>query len=252
MDVFHSARALEALLVSTPIERSVIEDLVIAHRVLADQQILDVFGNISIRHPHNLQRFLMGRVLPPSLLTENDMIEYDLDANAFGARPGFDHCPERFLHSEIYRIRPDVNAIVHSHSPAVITFANTNVLLRPMFHLAAFLAPHVPVFEIRQTGRTMTNLLIEDRKLGQSLAETLGPHAVALMRGHGEVIVASSLPLAVFRAVYTDTNARMQTQALAVGEQITFLDLDEAKEANKLVDSIHAHAWQLWKRSLQD
>jgi len=192
----------------------------------------------------------MARVIPPSLVTEDDIVEYDLDANAFGAKPGFDHSPERFIHSEIYRMRPDVNAVAHSHSSALIPFANTHVLLRPMLHLTAFLAPNVPVFDIRQAAGTKTNLLIADGKLGQSLAETLGENAVALMRGHGAVIVASSLPLGVFRTVYTDINARMQMHAMAAGGPVTFLDIEEAKEANKLVDKIHTRAWQLWKRSL--
>ncbi len=251
MDILHSARVLDALLGSTPIERSVIEDLIIANRILADQQVLDAYGDISIRHPRNPQRFLMGRVLPPSLVTENDIVEYDLAANIFGARPGFDHCLERFLHSEIYRMRPEVNAVVHSHSPAVIPFANTNVPLRPMFHLTAFLAPDVPVFEIRQAAKAKTNLLIADVQLGRSVAETLGHNAVALLRGHGAVIVASSLPLAVFRAVYTDINARMQMHAMATGDPITFLNLEEATEATKLLDNIHRRAWQLWKCKLQ-
>jgi ribulose-5-phosphate 4-epimerase/fuculose-1-phosphate aldolase len=251
MDVFKSARVLEALLVSTPIERSVIEDLIIANRILADQQVLDAYGDISIRHPRNPERFLMGRVLPPLLVTEDDIVEYDLAANAFGARPEFDHCTERFLHSEIYRMRPDVNAVVHSHSSAVIPFANTNIALRPMVHLTAFLSPDVPIFEIRQAAKAKTNLLVADDRLGRSVAETLGHNAVALLRGHGAVIVASSLSLAVFRAIYTDINARMQMHAMATGEPITFLNLDEAMEANKLLDNIHRRAWHLWKWRLQ-
>jgi HCOMODA/2-hydroxy-3-carboxy-muconic semialdehyde decarboxylase len=120
-----------------------------------------------------------------------------------------------------------------------------------MLHLTAFLAPDVPVFGIRQTAGTTTNLLITDSKLGRSLAETLGQNAVALLRGHGAVIVASSLPLAVFRAVYTDINARTQMNAMSTGAPITFLDLEEAREANLFIDKIHTRAWDLWKRSLR-
>jgi len=251
MDVFRSAKILEALLLSTPIERSVIEEIDTANRILANQQVLNVYGDVSIRHPGNPHRFLLQRAFPASLVTGGDIVEYDLDGNAFGARPGFDHCPERFLHSEIYRMRADVNAVVHVDSPAVIPFSTTNILLRPMLYLAAFLAPHVPVFDIRQTGRA-TNLFNADPNLGQSLAATLGQYAVALMRGHGAVIVGPSLPLAVIRAVYTAINARMQMHAMAAGGAITFLNLGEAKEANKLLDTIHMQAWQRWKRSLQN
>ena len=193
----------------------------------------------------------MSRDLAPALVTANDIVEYDLDGNAFGAKPGFAHVIERSIHSEIYRIRPDVNSVVHSHSPALIPFANMQAPLKPMFHIAAFLAPSVPIFDIRKAAGAMTNMLIADRKLGQSLAERIGQNAVVLMRGHGGVVVAPSIPLAVFRAIYTDVNARMQMQAMAAGGPIEFLDLEEAKQATKVVDDqTHARAWDLWCRAL--
>jgi HCOMODA/2-hydroxy-3-carboxy-muconic semialdehyde decarboxylase len=251
MSVFHSARILEALLVSTPIQQSIIEGLVVANQILADQQAVDAYGHVSVRHPSNPQRFLLARDLPAALVTANDIIEYDLDGKPFGAKPGFTHFPERFIDAGIYRMRPDVNSVVHSHSPAVMPFANTHVPLKPMLHLTAFLAPNVPVFEIREAAGVMTNMLISDGKLGQSLAETLGQNAVALMRGHGKVVVASSLPLAVFRAIYTDTNARMQMEAMTAGGPITFLELEEAEKATKFIDEVHTRAWDLWKLRLR-
>src|SRR5690242_184720 len=144
MAVLDSSRNLGALLSSTPTEQAVIEDLVAASRILTDQQVFfDVFGQISVRHRSNGQRFLMSRELAPALVTANDIVEYDLDGNAFGAKPGFAHAPERSIHAEIYRIRPDVNSVVHSLSPAIIPFANMQVALKPMCFLAAFLAPDV-------------------------------------------------------------------------------------------------------------
>jgi HCOMODA/2-hydroxy-3-carboxy-muconic semialdehyde decarboxylase len=251
MHVLDSARILGALLGSTPVEQSLIDDLVAANRILADQQVVDAFGHVSVRHRSNAQRFLMARSLAPALVTPNDIVEYDLDGNAFGAKPGFTHVLERFIHAEIYRMRPDVNCVVHSHSTALIPFANMQVPLKPMFHLAAFLAPSVPIFEIRDAAGAMTSMLIADSKLGQLLAETLGQNAVVLLRGHGSVAVASSIPLAVFRAVHADINARMQMQALAAGGPITFLDPEEAAKAAKVIGQSHTLAWDLWKRSLQ-
>src|SRR5713101_3671892 len=127
----HSARILGALLGSTPIERSIIDNLVAANRILANQQVVDAFGHVSVRHRSNAQRFLMGRSLAPALVTANDIVEYDLDGSPIGAKPGFTHVLERFIHGEIYRMRPDVNSVVHSHSPAIIPFANIQVPLRP-------------------------------------------------------------------------------------------------------------------------
>jgi HCOMODA/2-hydroxy-3-carboxy-muconic semialdehyde decarboxylase len=251
MDVLHSARVLGALLGSTPVQQFIIDDLVAANRILADQQVVDAFGHVSVRLQSNRQRFLMSRDLAPALVTADDIVEYDLDGKAFGAKPGFAHAPERFIHAEVYRIRPDVNSVVHSHSPTIIPFANIEVRLRPMFHAAAFLAPNVPIFEIRQAAQAMTDMLITDGKLAQALAERLGQNTVVLMRGHGSVVVAPSLSLAVFRAVQTDINARTQMQAIAAGGPITFLDLEEAEKANKVIDQIHTRAWDLWKRDLR-
>jgi ribulose-5-phosphate 4-epimerase/fuculose-1-phosphate aldolase len=235
---------------ATPVDQAVIDDLVAANRILSDQQVLDAYGHVSVRHPSNPQHFLMGRNLAPALVTADDIVEYDLDGNAIGSKPGFTHFLERFIHGEIYRLRPDVNSVVHSHSTVVIPFANTQTQLKPMFHVSSFLAPNVPVFEIRKVTGSMSNMLIGDAKLGKALAETLGANSVVLMRGHGDVIVAPSLPLVVFRAVYTDVNARMQLQAIAVGGPITFLDPEEAASANKLMDQVHIRAWELWKRKL--
>ena len=237
---------------STSPDKSVIADLVAANRILADQQVLDAYGHVSIRSPSNPQHFLMGRNLAPALVTADDIVEYDLDGNPIRPAPGFTHFLERFIHAEIYRARPDVNAVVHSHSPAVIPFADTLVRLRPMYHVSAFLYPDVPVFDIRVTAGGPTNMLIGNSRLGKALAGTLGTNSVVLMRGHGDVVVAPTLPLLVFRAVYTDINARMQMQAAALGGPIHFLDADEAIEASKVVAQIHTRAWDLWKRKLRE
>ncbi|HEY4204529.1 MAG TPA: class II aldolase/adducin family protein [Xanthobacteraceae bacterium] len=237
---------------STSPDKSVIADLVAANRILSDQQVLDAYGHVSIRSPSNPQHFLMGRNLAPALVTADDIVEYDLDGNPIRPRPGFTHFLERFIHAEIYRARADVNAVVHSHSPAVIPFADTQVRLRPMYHVSAFLYPDVPVFDIRAVAGGPTNMLVGNSRLGKALADTLGANNVVLMRGHGDVVVAPTLPLLVFRAVYTDVNARMQAQAMALGSPIHFLDADEAVEASKVIDQIHTRAWDLWKRKLHE
>ncbi|MGE5538796.1 MAG: class II aldolase/adducin family protein [Gemmatimonas sp.] len=227
---------------------STVEDLVVANHVLANQQVLDAFGHVSVRDPRNPERFLMGRNLAPALVTEADVVQYDFDGNAIDAPANVTHFLERFLHGEIYRARPDVKAIVHSHSPAVIPFGASTVVLQPMYHMASFLAAGVPVFEIRKVGGNATNLLISNSAFGKALAETLGEKNVALMRGHGDVVVASTLPMAVFRAVYTETNARLQLQAIGLGGPVTYLNADEGAKAMQILDQIHTRAWELWKR----
>jgi HCOMODA/2-hydroxy-3-carboxy-muconic semialdehyde decarboxylase len=227
--------------------KATVEDLVVANRVLANEQVLDAYGHVSVRDPRNPDHFLMGRNLAPALVTAADIVTYDFDGKAINAPPQFTHFLERFLHGEIYRARPDVMAIVHSHSPAVIPFGDTTVKLQPMYHMASFLAPGVPVFEIRKAGGNATNMLISNGELGKALAETLADKNVVLMRGHGDAVVASSLPMAVFRAVYTETNARLELQAIGIGGPITFLNAEEGAGAMKVLDQIHTRAWALWK-----
>ena len=225
---------------------SLIEDLVAANRILADQGVLDGFGHVSVRHPEHPDRLLLSRSLAPALTTADDIMEYDLDCTPLTAqgRPSF---LERFIHCEIYRARPDVMAVVHTHSQGVIPFANSSVPLRPMFHVAGFLAAGVPVFEIRAHAG-LSNLLIADARLGQALAATLGDKSVVLMRGHGDVVVGPSVQVAVYRAIYTDVNARLQAQALALGGPVTYLEKEEGEKADQVQQQVVMRPWELWKQ----
>jgi ribulose-5-phosphate 4-epimerase/fuculose-1-phosphate aldolase len=191
---------------------------------------------------------LLGRNLAPALVSAADIVEYDLDSEPIGAPASVAHFFERFIHGEIYRERPDVNAVVHSHSPAVIPFSVTERPLCPLYHMSSFLYPGVPVFEIRDAGG-MTDMLIGNRELGRALAKVLGDKNVALMRGHGNVVVAGTLPMAVFRAVYTEVNARLQAQAIALGGPINFLAPEEGEMAMRVLENIHLRAWDIWKRT---
>ncbi len=155
---------------------------------------------------------------------------------------------ERFIHGEIYRARPDVVAVVHSHSPSVIPFAATGVPLRPLYHMSAFLWPGVPVFDIRAASGEMTDMLVRTPALGRALAQALGSRPVVLMRGHGNVVVGGSLPEVVFRAVYTEVNARLQAQAMALSANVVYLDPEEAKKVEASVGPTIGRPWELWKR----
>jgi ribulose-5-phosphate 4-epimerase/fuculose-1-phosphate aldolase len=229
-----------------PIDPAVLDDLAAASRILADQDVVDAFGHVTVRHPTNPERFLMTRSLAPALATPADVVELDLDGNDVN-KTGKTLFLERFIHAEIYRARRDVMAVVHSHSPAVIPFGVTKVPMRAMFHNSAFLARGVPVFDIREKFGA-TNMLVSNREIGHALAETLGDKAALLMRGHGDVIVAPTLPLAVFRAVYTEVNARLQAQAIGLGGPIEALTAEEGQKAEDVNAQIVGRAWDLWKR----
>ncbi len=224
---------------------ALIEDLVAGSRILALHQVLDAYGHISARSDKRPEHFLISRSLAPALVTAADLQECDADSEVVGdARKGF---IERYIHGEIYRTRPDVMAIVHSHSPSVIPFGITKTKLRPVYHMGAFLWSGAPVFDIRKE-RQENDLLIRDRPLGKALAGSLGQCNCVLMRGHGMTVVGDSVMEAVYRAIYTEMNARLQTQATQLEGPIQFLSEEEGKRATASNRGTLERPWELWKK----
>ena len=231
-----------------PADAKLIDDLVAANRVLADQGVVDGYGHVSARHDRDPNRYLMSRSIAPELVTAADIMEYDLDSNAVDPR-GRTSYLERFIHGEIYKVRPDVKAIVHNHSPSVIPFGVTGVPLKPLYHMSAFLVGGVPIYDIRVAAGQDTDMLVRDAALGKALAATLGAAPVALMRGHGAVVVGADVPRVVFRSVYTEMNARLQAQAMALGGgNVRYLSTEEAKKADASVGGTVPRPWELWKK----
>jgi ribulose-5-phosphate 4-epimerase/fuculose-1-phosphate aldolase len=226
-------------------------DLAAASRILAAQGVVDGFGHVSMRHPQSSERYLMARSVAPAQVTPDDIIEYDLDSNPVDAN-GRSSFLERFIHGEIYRARPDVMAVVHSHSPSVIPFGLAGVKMQAMFHNAAFLAAGVPVFDIREKFGT-TDLLVGNGEKGVALAQVMGRKDVVLMRAHGGVACGPTLQSAVFRAVYTEVNARIQhwTAQLAGGGPIAALDAEEGKLADVINRTAGMRAWDLWRAQVR-
>jgi ribulose-5-phosphate 4-epimerase/fuculose-1-phosphate aldolase len=227
------------------VDAALIEDIAVGSRVLADLGVLDGFGHVSARHPARSDHFLMARSLAPALVTGDDIMEFDLDGNAVDAR-GRSVFLERFIHSEIYKARPDVMAVVHTHSPGVIPFTVSQVALRPVFHNAAFLAGGAPVWDIR-TEFGETDMLVRNPAIGKALALALGDKSVVLMRGHGDVVVGPSVKVAIFRAYYTDANARLQSQAVALGGVLNYLTAAEGAKADAVNLQVVDRVWNLWK-----
>jgi ribulose-5-phosphate 4-epimerase/fuculose-1-phosphate aldolase len=237
-----------AQLGAAPPDPKLIEDLVAANRILHQQGINDAFGHVSVRHDKNPNRYFLARSLAPDLVTAADLIEYDLDSNPQNLN-GRDQYSERYIHGEIYKMRPDVRAVVHNHSPDVIPFSISTVKLRPVFHVASFLVDGVPVFDIR-AGFGMTDMLVSDAARGRALAQSLGSAPAVLMRGHGATVVGPSLPYAVGRSVYLSFNARVQAQAMALGGTVAYLDPAEAKAYLQRGESRgYERPWEAWKRA---
>ncbi|UUX95447.1 class II aldolase/adducin family protein [Aquabacterium sp. J223] len=225
---------------------ALIDDLVDANHILGMQGVLDAFGHVSVRHDRSPAHFLLARNMAPAQVCREDIVSFELDGTPVDAGDRRVYL-ERFIHGAIYRARPDVMAVVHSHSPAVVPFTvSRRERLRPVCHMSGFLGGGAPVFEIRDVAGDGTDLLVRDDRLGRALAQVLGPSHCVLMRGHGSTTVGPSLKLAVYRAVYAEVNARIQSQALQLGDP-QYLSAEEAQAAMASTEGQVDRPWALWK-----
>lgn len=226
-----------------------VADLVLADHILAHEGVLDAWGHVSVRDARNPNHFLMSRAVPPALVTAADIVEYDLDSKPVHPVTQASYL-ERFIHGEIYKSRPDVMAVVHSHAVEVIPFTVTDVPLRPLIHMAGFMPQTVPVFDIRKVAG-MTDMLISNSERGHALAQTLGANSMVLLRGHGAVVVAPALHVVVGRAYYMTVNAKAEAEAIAIsGGKVTYLAPEEADKASE--QGGFERGWELWKAKLTD
>jgi HCOMODA/2-hydroxy-3-carboxy-muconic semialdehyde decarboxylase len=223
-----------------PVDPTLIDDLVIASRILARNGVLDAWGHVSMRHPGNPQRYLLSRARAAALVSADDIMEFDLDSNPVDQRDRRMFV-ERYIHGEVFKARPDVNAVVHSHSPTMIPFSVTDQPLKALTHIASFMCEEVPVWEIRDVG-IVNGLLVCNHAQGASLAGALGKRPIALMRGHGNVVVAQDLKRVVHRAMYAEINAQQLVTALSFNRPIHYIAADEAGDPKRLDD-----AWEAWK-----
>jgi ribulose-5-phosphate 4-epimerase/fuculose-1-phosphate aldolase len=226
---------------------TLISDLVVANHILYDHGVLDAFGHVSARHDKHPDRFLLARNMAPGSVTAGDILEFHLDGipiDPQGPRPYL----ERFIHGSIYAARPDVMAVVHSHSHSIVPLSiSVEQRLRAVSHMAGFIGTEAPLFEIRDAGGPTTDLLIRSPELGRALAKSLGAANIVLMRGHGSTVTAPSVRLAVYRAVYAELNARYQSEAMRHGP-ITPLTAGEAAACAASTEGQVQWPWDLWTR----
>jgi ribulose-5-phosphate 4-epimerase/fuculose-1-phosphate aldolase len=225
---------------------ALIDDLVTANRILANEKVLDGFGHVSVRDPRDPNRYLIARSVAPALVTADDVLLADLDSNIIDPK-GRSSYKERFIHGEIYKVRPDVKAIIHSHSPNIVPFSVTKYPLKPILHNAAFLGAGPPVFDAREVAGP-TNLLVETPALGKAIAHALGKSEIVLMRGHGDTVVGPNVRLATFWAIYAEINARQLAQAIAIGGPIIFIEGEEQRLTHENMATAYERPWQMWKR----
>ncbi len=228
---------------------SAINELVIANRILAAEKVCDAFGHVSIRHPQDPQKFLLSRGRAPELIEASDIMQFTLQG-ATAAGTGKPYL-ERFIHGAIYEARPDVQAVVHSHSYSVVPFSVIGEKLRPIMHVCATIGADIPVWD-PQHNFGDTDLLVADMHQGRDLAHALGARTSILMRGHGSTVAGASLREAVYAAVMLEINANLQLKAQAFGP-VTFLTPGEiekirARQHHGKPGEGFDRAWQYWLR----
>lgn len=232
--------------------KNAIEELVLANHILYEQNAVDGYGHISVRNPNNPNTFFLARSIAPSVVQVDDIIEFDMDGKPLNGDQRAIY-GERFIHSGIYRVRTDVNSVVHGHAAPVLPFALTGTKLKPVYHMAAFLGDGAPIFEIRQFAKPSpdTDMFVSSNDLGEALARVAGTHDFVLMRGHGYATTANSIRLAVFRTVYAIQNALIQAEAMKMG-QTQYLTQEETIKSQGTIEKTMNRPWELWSSKLSD
>lgn len=227
--------------------QTAIDDLVTANHILFREGIVDAFGHVTMRHPTKPGHYLMARNMQPVFTTRADIVELDVDSKPVGGNPPSVSL-ERFIHGEIYRIRPDIGAVVHSHAAAVLPFSVAKGMpLKAICHTTGFIGDAAPIFEIRDFAGDSSNMLVQTAPLGASLAKVLANKSLILMRGHGFTVCGASLQEAVYNSINTVINARVEMDALRLGT-VTFLSEGEAAAVSKQHNASLNRTWEVWAK----
>ena len=220
------------------------DDLVASNHILANESVLDAFGHVSVRHPSRPAHFLLSCSRAPELVTADDIFEFDENSELVGSS-GATLYIERFIHGEIYRVRPDVHAICHHHAAAIMPFSIAGVPILPVYQHGAMIGAQVPLWDSR-TEYGDTNLLVADPEQGASLARALGANWVVLMRHHGATVVGNTLTELVFRSITACRNAELQLAALALGP-VQGMSAGEIAKAGRVNPKAMDRALAYWK-----
>ncbi len=230
--------------------RVLIDEIVIANRILAAEGITDAYGHVSVRHPDRPDRYLLSRARAPQCIEAPDIMEYALDGTPIDPKGGSPYL-ERFIHGALYEARPEVRAVVHSHSLSTIPFSVGGETIRPMLHNCAIIGAEVPIWDSRRAFGD-TDLLVRDMAMGRDLARTVGGGATALMRGHGSVVAERHLRRAVYASIALQTSANLQRETARYQNPV-FLSAGELAQCNGMYVEAEGQplqgidrAWEYW------
>ena len=224
----------------------IFRDLVIANRILAQEDVVDAYGHVSMRHPDNPNRFLIARSVAPELVTADDIVELGLDGQPVREEKRTLYL-ERFIHAAIFEARPEVMAVVHAHAEDTLPFGIADATtLRPVIHSGSFIGNKVPVWDVADSFGD-TNLLVTNIEQGRDLAKCLAGNKVALMRGHGFAAAGRSLIEVVRMSVYLPRNARALQRAKQLGGEIKYLSQGEIDARNRGYSPYSTETWRAWE-----
>jgi ribulose-5-phosphate 4-epimerase/fuculose-1-phosphate aldolase len=235
-------------------DKELIRDLVIAHRMLVAPEMgvltPDGFAHVSVRSRANPNHFFIARDMSPGMLTEADIIETDLDTRPVnGQRVA--QFSERFIHAEIYRARPEVQAVLHAHTPELKTFGQSSARLRPVFARARFVGGGFPIYDLTQfTGGAPSPVActhcISTPELGRSLVKVMGSAPVSLLFDHGISMVDTTLRSLVVNAYNLRMNARIQQLAIGLKGEVGYFEPGQESytRPNPVTE------WDYWKQML--
>lgn len=221
-----------------------IEQCVLANRILANEGIFDAFGHLSVRNPENPNSFFQSRSLSPELVTREDILEIDLNGNVLTATSKSPYI-ERPVHAEIYKARPDINAVCHNHARELMPFASSGVPVRPMAHFSSMFYEGVPVYD----NPNLPKLLVSRKEDAKELVRVLDKYRAVLIRNHGTVVVGETIGLLVAGAIYLRDNAIIQMQAIALGEPKYLTDEEGFQGSTAVLSDLdRERLWSYWVR----
>ena len=195
-----------------------IEMVVMANRILSNENIFDYLGHVSLRNPENQNTFFISRALAPDLVTKADILEVDLDGKVL-TQSKFAPYSERIIHGAIFKARPDVNSVVHAHPIDICIMAGAGVQFRPMIHHASIFWEGVPTYDDYDfTSPKSTGFLVTTKEEGDRVARLLGKKRAMLMVAHGCIVVGDSIPYAVYATLTLRDNIVVQLGAERAGK----------------------------------
>lgn len=229
-----------------PPERELRQDVVTAGAILFRVGLIDYMGHASVRIPGTDRVLIKPRhsetMSVPGDLTSERVLVIDLEGNLVEG----DETPptERFIHTAIYKARPDVGGVVHTHQPLATVFGIAGVPIQPVLHVEApLVAGGIPVYPSPE--------LIRSPALGEAVADVLGDRPVCHLQGHGIVTVASDLRQAVLRAIHLERLARANLLATQLGGTPRAIPADQiARLAGPMVD--YQVRWAYYARLAED